>query len=658
MKKVILILLIGLLIPIFADSQVIYSPKVDSVINLISIPLMTKYVRELSGDTIAMVGGQPVTIVSRYWSTQGNILASQYIYEKFQSFGLQTRYQINNATNVNVIARKTGSVYPNLKFVIGAHYDDMPPGPVAPGADDNASGVAAVLEAARLLANYNLKYTVEFVVFDEEEIGLLGAVGYADSCLAGTDTLIGVLNMDMIAWDGNNDGLIRIMTHQFCDILADMLISSFQRYNINLTPVKAYGAGGSDHVAFWQRGFYAISSIEPANDFHPFYHTIWDTVGLFNMEFFLKNAKSNLATLMCLSEELYYYIFHYPVTSTSDTTQRNIYTEIIYGIPLASGINAPRLYYKIGNNPYQWINASQINGTEYQFIIPGQPHGTQISYYVAAQDTGGIYLATSPTGGSGVNPPGTTPPPEVYTYYVLSSMTHTSNNQVPIPDNQLTRDTIYIQQTGIVQEVKLNLNINHTNDGDILIALQKGSTVVNVSQFNGNGGQNYTNTTFHDTASVPITQGVPPFTGYFRPQVLLNALNGAQLQGNWILRVFDNRAGNTGTLLNWTLDIIYSSPVSVKKEENLIADKYLLYQNYPNPFNPSTVIKYSLPKNSQVVLKIFDILGKEVTTLVNQWQTEGVYTAEWNAASMPTGVYFYRLSVDGFSDTKRMILIR
>jgi len=65
-----------------------------------------------------------------------------------------------------------------------------------------------------------------------------------------------------------------------------------------------------------------------------------------------------------------------------------------------------------------------------------------------------------------------------------------------------------------------------------------------------------------------------------------------------------------------------------------------------------------LPKNSQVVLKIFDILGKEVTTLVNQWQTEGVYTAEWNAASMPTGVYFYRLSVDGFSDTKRMILIR
>ena len=83
-------------------------------------------------------------------------MAAQYIYEKFQSFGLQVRYQANNAHNVNVIARKTGYLHPEIKVLIGAHYDNIRPG-IGPldtmkGADDNGSGVAAVLESARLLA--------------------------------------------------------------------------------------------------------------------------------------------------------------------------------------------------------------------------------------------------------------------------------------------------------------------------------------------------------------------------------------------------------------------------------------------------------------------------------------------------------------------------
>jgi subtilisin-like proprotein convertase family protein len=570
---------------------------------------------------------------------------------------------VNNNRNVNVIARKTGWELPDLKIVIGAHYDDMRGGATAydtvPGADDNASGVAGVLEAARLLANYDMRFTVEFVVFDEEEIGLYGAAGYADSSVADTsETIVAVYNMDMIAWDGNNDGHIRIKTHQFCDILADILICTYQRYNINLTGIKEFNTGGSDHLAFWLRNIYAISSIEPGYDFHPYYHSMGDVFSTFNMDYFRKNVKANIAAIMSISDRLFYLIDHYPIQSSSDTASRIAYAEIVFPIPKGSGQNSPRLYYKIGNGQYQYVNAFDTVGGIHRFLIPGRPQGTQISYYIAAQDSTGTYVVTEPRGGSGANPPGTIPPPQVHVYHVLSNLSHTSNNQKTISDLQYTYDTIYIPESGNVEDIKVNLNINHTNDGDLYITVRKETDISNLSQFNGEGGQNFTNTSFHDTASVPITQGTPPFTGYFRPQSPLSSFIGNEVNGNWILRIFDARAGNTGSLLNWTLNIKYSSPVSIKKIANTIPDSYTLYQNYPNPFNPSTVIKYSIPENGQVYLNVYNILGKEVENLVSEWQEAGTYSVTWNANSMPSGVYFYRLYSDGYSETRRMVLVK
>jgi len=170
MKKYLLFILVSLVSPVLLFSQIIYSSKVDSVINLMSTQNMGRYVRELSGDTVIAIGGAPYRIYSRHASSPSNQMAAQYIYEKFQSFGLQVRYQANNSHNVNVIARKTGYLHPEIKVLIGAHYDNIRAG-IGPldtmkGSDDNASGVAAVLESARLLANYNPKYTIEFIAFE------------------------------------------------------------------------------------------------------------------------------------------------------------------------------------------------------------------------------------------------------------------------------------------------------------------------------------------------------------------------------------------------------------------------------------------------------------------------------------------------------------
>ncbi len=85
---------------------------------------------------------------------------------------------------------------------------------------------------------------------------------------------------------------------------------------------------------------------------------------------------------------------------------------------------------------------------------------------------------------------------------------------------------------------------------------------------------------------------------------------------------------------------------------------YSLDQNYPNPFNPSTSISYSIPENSTVVIKVFDILGNEIETVVNEEKPAGNYELTWNAAGLPSGVYFYQLRAGSYSAVKKMILLR
>jgi hypothetical protein len=96
----------------------------------------------------------------------------------------------------------------------------------------------------------------------------------------------------------------------------------------------------------------------------------------------------------------------------------------------------------------------------------------------------------------------------------------------------------------------------------------------------------------------------------------------------------------------------------IKKENDLHAAKFSLNQNYPNPFNPSTTISYSIPTTGMVMLRVFNILGQEVRTLVNQVQTNGNYRVSFNASTMPSGIYFYNLTSNNFSQVKKMILVK
>lgn len=86
--------------------------------------------------------------------------------------------------------------------------------------------------------------------------------------------------------------------------------------------------------------------------------------------------------------------------------------------------------------------------------------------------------------------------------------------------------------------------------------------------------------------------------------------------------------------------------------------RFELYNNYPNPFNPATTIDYSVPKSSLVTIKIYDVLGREVKTLVNGEKIPGNYSVIFNDSNLPSGIYFYRMQAGSFVSTKKMILLK
>ncbi|MCP5061990.1 MAG: T9SS type A sorting domain-containing protein [Ignavibacteriae bacterium] len=103
---------------------------------------------------------------------------------------------------------------------------------------------------------------------------------------------------------------------------------------------------------------------------------------------------------------------------------------------------------------------------------------------------------------------------------------------------------------------------------------------------------------------------------------------------------------------------VYYSTITDVDNIFISSTNYSLSQNYPNPFNPTTTISYSIPELSNITLKVFDVLGKEIITLVSEQKLKGNYKIEFNASQLPSGTYFYRLQSGNFLETKKLILVK
>jgi hypothetical protein len=289
------------------------SPPHDQVAALLDRVASTNLywlMRRLTGEEALLSAGEAYVVSNRNTSGAALRRAVQFATNRFVALGLETQlhpFRVGSVTNHNVIATQPGGALANEVVLLTAHLDNMPQGPRAPGADDNASGSAAVLVTAGLLQQFQFERTVRYVLFTGEEQGLYGSGAYAGLMATNAENIVGVLNLDMIAWDRVGAPAMhlytRTVTHPgFSNDLA--IVSLFTNC------VASYGLGGqlvpriiasamgySDHAPFWNRGFPATCVIEEyGGDFHAYYHTVNDTVAQVNWNYFTAMTRASLAT--------------------------------------------------------------------------------------------------------------------------------------------------------------------------------------------------------------------------------------------------------------------------------------------------------------------------------------------------------------------------
>ncbi len=151
--------------------------------------------------------------------------------------------------------------------------------------------------------------------------------------------------------------------------------------------------------------------------------------------------------------------------------------------------------------------------------------------------------------------------------------------------------------------------------------------------------------------TMPIQIKVNSSTG----DTIITVFNNAQVQ-NFNITVANEPISITVDPNNWILKTINSVVVGI--EDEMQPQTFSLEQNYPNPFNPVTKIKFTLASNEYTTLKVYDIIGKEITTLVNNQMEKGHYEINFDASNLPSGVYFYTLNAGGYKETRKMILMR
>jgi hypothetical protein len=216
--------------------------------------------------------------------------AGDYIYDEFESMGLEVRYHHWNYEgyqdrNIEATLHGINETSDEI-YIVCAHYDSVPG---SPGADDDGSGVAATMSAAFIMSQYGFNHTVRFVTFSGEEQGLLGSHEYVEEAYANGDNIIAVLNVDMIGfaittYHGNN---IKVYHNDASIWLTEFTIPSGYSW-------------GSDHYYFWEYGYDALFYAE--YEFNYYYHSPQDTIQNMNITYATKCSKLVLAILVELAQ--------------------------------------------------------------------------------------------------------------------------------------------------------------------------------------------------------------------------------------------------------------------------------------------------------------------------------------------------------------------
>ena len=330
--------------------------------------------------------------------------ARDNIRQLFESYGLTATLEPFNYfgyVGENVVGEKIGTVYPNSYFLVGSHYDSVS----NPGADDNASGTALVLEVARIVSQYPSDYSIRFVTFDLEELGLYGSEAYVDAHSG--DDFVEVVVADMVAYDPGTD-LARIYGQSWHSSLIADLGAAVDTYGDGLSWFNAGWISASDHAPFSDAGIPAVLLIESEVWNNPYYHTQQDSFeqsGNLNFEYAVTMTRSVVGWLVDaagVQVPVDGLDISFPngqpefVLPSGGTAMRVEVAGVGTGVPQpGTGL----LHYDIGSG-WESVAMDVVSPNVYDALFPSSPCGTELLYYVSAEAVGGEVF-TSPRNAPG-----------------------------------------------------------------------------------------------------------------------------------------------------------------------------------------------------------------------------------------------------------------
>jgi len=363
-------------------------PLIETIVSLVSSPGLAAHVQTLQD------------FQTRYASTTNCEAAGEALYSSFSALGLdEVRFEpftfSGSYASRNIIAEKTGETYPDDIYIICSHYDSTSSSrlTLAPGADDNASGTAAVLEAARILAPHPLDFTVRFIVFSAEEWGLYGSRFHAAAARTAGDRILGVINLDMIGYADVPPEDLQIIVNPGSVWLGDLFLAAGAPYGgIGGTRTVDASMVYSDHSPFWDSGYPALLAIEDMPLTNPYYHRTTDTLATLDLDFLTRAARASVGLLAELAQPIKDGYPRTPVGLAGSTVVYSSLFNTLRAVRLAWTAQTDAEGYNIYRSAsphagYVKINPAPVTGAAFT----DQAIGTAVSYYY-------VVTAFGPTG--------------------------------------------------------------------------------------------------------------------------------------------------------------------------------------------------------------------------------------------------------------------
>ncbi len=315
-----------------------YDPLVAALMTEFDRDSWVNWIESLSGEKPISINGESFTIKTRFTENLFNgdpdARAFDFVIEQMHLMGyedgvtlFEESYQPftgseveNDWKNLVVVIPGSDPELAQEEIFLTAHLDSITgtrPEKTAPGADDNATGVATLMEAARILRNYSFKHTIKLIFFTGEELGLHGSRAYVAGHLNELGDDIGVINLDMFGYDADNDHCFEMHVGEMPDsnLIGGCLADTIDVYNFDVKYdyLTTDIIGASDHASFWNEGIGAILVLENFDtngiengcgktDKNPHYHTELDLVDSINIETSFPIAEAAILTVAALAE--------------------------------------------------------------------------------------------------------------------------------------------------------------------------------------------------------------------------------------------------------------------------------------------------------------------------------------------------------------------